>query len=320
MMQAAGKYKKTRAGYFLLQLFVVFVLVWAVDFIIGNVLRYLYFRQQSGIEYGTVYSIENTKADVLIFGSSKGSRQYYPEVFEKRLGMEYYNVSREGYFILYHEAVLNCILKRHRPKVIVLDISSDEFMQQDNNYAKLSVLLPFYKNHPEIHSILSMKGKHEKLKLLSQIYPFNSMLFKIFAGNAAFNKGRRQVSKGYLPYDNVWNKTYKPAKEKISYSIDSNYVNSYRSFIQQCLAEKIMLIIATTPYLHKQHISSSPSVLLAKKIAESFHVPFIDYSKEPALVKRPALFADPIHLNNAGAKLMSEMLLDSMYKYGFYTK
>lgn len=305
--------KQNRYGYFIIQFTTVLLLIWLIDFAAGKTLRHFYFKQKSGWDYNTLYSIEKTKEDVLIFGSSKGARQYYPDVFENRLGMSYYNVSREGYFMLYYEAVLRAVLKRYTPKLIVLDIRANEFLAAKQNYDKLAVLLPYYKNHPEMRPIIELRGKNEKVKQLSNIYPFNSMLFKIAAGNAGLNSSKESV-KGYIPYDKVFDKPIKPAKEYIDYTIDSNFVQSYKSFINTCKERKIQLVIVTTPYLNMLD-RTSPTVTLAKEIAKQEAVMFLDYSREPALINRRELFADPIHLNNAGAKVMSNMIIDSMMKY-----
>ncbi|MFT3680256.1 MAG: SGNH/GDSL hydrolase family protein [Ferruginibacter sp.] len=313
LKKITGKANRNAYGHFFIQLASVLLIIWIVDFTAGALLRHFYFKQKTGWDYNTLYSIEKADADVLIFGSSKGVRQYHPEVFEKRLNMSYYNTSREGFFMLYYEAVLRCVLKRHTPKLVVLDIRTNEFLDSKQNYDKLSVLLPFYRDHPEIRPILDLRGKYERLKLISSIYPFNSLLFKIAANNG-FKKEEREVIKGYERYDEIWKKPIKPAKNYETYTLDSNFVRSYENFIDACKEKNINLVIVTTPYLNMLD-RVSPTVTLAKEIAQKKQVMFIDYSHEPSLVNRRELFFDPIHLNNEGAKIMSNMIIDSLEKH-----
>lgn len=310
--------RSKNVSLFLKNLLAVILLTAALDFIIGQTLRHFYFTQRTGLDYETMYAMETTKADVLIFGSSKGSRQYPPGIFEKRLGLSCYNVSREGYFMLYHEALLKSILKRHIPKVIVLDVRDNEFQSFKDNYEELSVLLPFYKTHPEIRRIVNMRSKYEKLKLISSIYPFNSMMFKILAGNTDINKDSRTIIKGYQRIDNVWNKPLKPAPAPV-YNVDSNNIRSYKNFIAECIDKNIRLIIVTTPYLNKQHLHSA-DVELAGQVAADYNIPFLDYSHEQSLVSQPQLFADPVHLNNTGAGILSNMVIDSLIKNILFQK
>lgn len=304
--------KKNAYSYFLLQCFIMLLIVWTIDFTTGNVLRIFYFKQYVGPDYRTTYSMENTTADILIFGSSRGARQYHPEVFENRLGMSYYNTSREGFFMFYHDAILKSALKRYTPKVIILDFRFGEFRKNKENYERLSSLLPYYKTHTEIQTILNQKSKHEKLKLLSEIYPFNSLLFKIATGNASFYKEKRSIIKGYIYYDEIWDKPIEKSKENKPYEMDSNIVKSYKSFITDCINRKIKLVVVVTPYFSITNTKADHSIMLAKEIAAKYHIKFIDYSQDTTLLNKPTLFADPIHLNDNGARVLSNMIADSI--------
>lgn len=302
--------KKNRYSYFLLQFFMLLLIVWLIDFSAGSILRHFYFTQRSGADYRTTYSIEKTTADILIFGSSRGARQYHPDVLESRLGMTYYNASREGYFMFYHDAVLKSVLKRYTPKAVILDFRFAEFRKNKENYERLSCLLPYYKMHPEIRPLLDQRGKYEKLKLLSGIYPFNSLMFKIAVSNASFYKENRIITKGYIFNDDVWDKPRQKVKDIKGYEIDSNIVKSYESFITNCIDRKIKLLVVVTPYFSITNTAGDASIALAKEIAAKHHIQFCDYSQDTFLLNKPELFADPIHLNDNGARFLSNMLVD----------
>ncbi|HXS59927.1 MAG TPA: hypothetical protein VN703_03845, partial [Candidatus Sulfopaludibacter sp.] len=122
--------------------------------IIGNLLRTFYFKQQSGLQCRTTYSIEKTTANVLIFGSSAANHDYQTNTFTKRLDTSFYNTGRDGISIFYEYAVLKAILKRYTPKIIILDFDQEEFIKNEASYDRLSALLPYYINHPEIRSII----------------------------------------------------------------------------------------------------------------------------------------------------------------------
>jgi hypothetical protein len=216
--------------------------------------------------------------------------------------------------MFYHDAVLRSILKRHSPKIAILDFRRGEFRKNKNNYDRLSCLLPYYKTHPEIKPVIELRGKYEKMKLLSAIYPYNSMMFAIAGGNSDYKKKKDNNIKGYLPYDRIWEKPLQATTTINKYDIDSNVVRSYESFITNCLKSKVKLLVVVTPY-YSMINSADSSIRLAKEIASKYNIQFIDYSQEPLLLNRPELFADLIHLNNNGAKVMSNMLVDSLNKY-----
>lgn len=297
--------------YFLLKLVVLFAFVFVFDFLIGNTLSYFYFRQKRGEQYLITYSIEKTKADFLIFGSSRANHHYRPNIFEKRLDLSCYNAGLDGCFILYNYAVLKAILRRYSPKIIILDFRRREFAKSQDNYDRLSFLLPYYRSHPEIRSIIELKSPYEKFKLLSSIYPYNSSMLIIAGANAMITKKRREDISGYVPLKGIWNSSIQIDENSVNYELDSTLVKTYESFIQDCIYSKAKLYIICSPYFIKFNHTDF-SVTVAKKIAKKYNVKFLDYSKDSIFINNSKLFFDPNHLNDEGAILFSNMLIDSI--------
>lgn len=307
------KYKAGVLKKILINFSILLLIVGLFDILAGSVLRKLYFRQQKGEDFRTTNSIEKTNEDILIFGSSRGARQYHPDVFEKRLGMSYYNASRQGNFMLYHGAVLQSILKRYTPKLVILDFRHGEFKKSADNYDRLSCLLPYYKAHPEMRQIIEQRSRYEKVKFLSSIYPFNSLTFKIAVRNMPFYKEEAPERKGYIFYDKVYGKPMKKSNDPAQYSLDTNIIRCYESFLQSCVSRNIRLLVVVTPYFSIKN-KNDTSIKLAAEIAKKHNVKFIDYSQDSFFLNRPELIADPIHLNNNGAVILSNMLVDSLNK------
>ena len=290
-----------------------FVIITAalLDRLAGGLLKTFYFKQQSGLEYRTTYSLERTTADLLIFGSSTANHNYNPSIFQNRLNMSAYNVGRDGISVFYDLAILKCVLKRYRPKIIVLDFDEQEFRKDDQSYERLSSLLPYYMNHPEIRSIVDLRSPYERYKLLSHIYPYNSLLFTIYAGNAEFNKKRRGDINGYVPINNVWGDPMKADTSFLHDQIDRNKISAYESFIRDCVEANVQLYIVCPPLFVKPDYINS-SVVLGKAIAEKYNVQFFDCSKDPYILNNPRLFADISHLNNEGATVFSQRTVDQI--------
>ncbi len=298
-----------RKGLFLL------VIVFILDFSVGNLLKYFYFKQESGLQYRTSYAMEKTTADVLIFGSSRANHHYYPEVFEDRLHLNYYNAGRDGNYIFYHTAVLKSVLKRYQPKVIFLDFMIGEFNSSQDGYERLSSLMPYYSSHPEVRPIAQLKGKYEPLKLLSVIYPYNSSLFTIAIGNTESNKTRMWDNKGYIPLTKTWNRPVQADTTAATYIIDSTKMVYYEMFIKDCVTAKVPLYVVASPYFISSN-HTDYSIQLGRQIAAKYQVPFLDYSRDSSFISSPKLFSDATHLNDEGAKLFSNKLLDDVAKNG----
>ena len=298
--------------FFIIKLSLFFLLVFILDFSIGNTLRYFYFKQESGLQYQATYAIEKTKEDLLIFGSSRARNHYIPTIFEERLGLSSYNVGQYGSPILYHLAVLKSVLKRYRPKIIILDLNLQEFKKLHDSYDVLSSLLPYYKTHPEIRSIILMRGEYEKIKLLSNIYPFNSALLTIAVGNTEMNKRRHDDIKGFIALRDRWKFAVKDYDFPQKYELDSNKIVAYKTFIKDCKKEKIKLIVVCSPYLSKNRFKDS-SIEIGKALAKKEYIIFLDYSNYIPLIN-PNLYYDIPHLNEDGAKKFSVIIASEILK------
>lgn len=307
------KTKKNPLLFFLLKLVLFLLIIFVLDYSIGKTLRYFYFKQESGLQYRTTYSIEKTTANLLVFGSSRANHHYDPAIFEKQFHLSYYNTGRDGTSILYHTAVLNAVFKRYVPKIVILDFMDKEFQKNKDSYDRLAALLPYYKTHPEMRSIIELKSKFEKLKLISSIYPYNSSMFTIAIGNTELNKKRNNDIQGYVPLTKTWSGPIHPVNNPAIYEIDSTKIRAYKTFIQKCAREKVKLYIACSPYFTKSSYVDY-SLRIAKEIAKENNVDFFDYSGDARFINNTKLFADNEHLNEQGARLFSNRVADDMSK------
>ncbi|MCZ2458010.1 MAG: hypothetical protein LC128_00150 [Chitinophagales bacterium] len=307
--------KKESKTHIFIKLFSFLAILFLLDLAIGNVLRYYYFRQTSGLYYRTTYALDSTNADMLIFGASTANHHYVPVRFEDRLQLSCYNTGRDGNSIFYSFAVLQSILKRHKPRMVILDIYDREFKKDEKNYDRLSSLLPYYDKHPEIRPIVQLKGPYEKLKMFSKIYPFNSMLFTIWAGNSEFNKGRENIpdESGYVPLTSNWKGTLIIDSSSAKYETDTTMISVFRSFIKECVSKNIALYIFVSPKFvrfEKRDITLD----VVEKIADEFKIPFYNFANDPFFLGQKDLYYDNSHLNAKGAEIFTDMVIDKIEK------
>jgi len=311
-MQENNNNKKS-TGHRLLQVVAFIALVLAADLVVGKTLKYFYRRQSSGWEYATRYSAEETKADILIFGASRAQQQYIPTYFEDTLHLTGYNVGRDGTSFFYHYAMLQAVLKRYTPKVIILDCEYAALKNAAASYDRLSVLLPLYDDHPEMRSTINLRSPFEKYKFTSAIYPYNSMMFKIAVANLSSNKEEKEDIKGYMPLHKSLNEPIKTFDYTHPYELDTTKINLLRSFIDQCKSRNIKLYLVCTPYYMKT-TGRDHSLTVTQELAAEKNVPFIDYSADSFYFNRPQLFDDTVHLNMTGAKIFCADLAGKLKK------
>jgi hypothetical protein len=287
------------------------IVIFLLDFTIGRTLRYLYFKEKSGLHFRTTNAMEITKADILVFGTSRANHHYVPEVFEDSLGMTFYNTGRDGTGIFYHNAVLKSVLLRYKPKIIILDFST--IRKENKDYDKLSSLLPYYKTHKEIRKIVELKSPLEKIKFISEIYPFNSEILTILIGNLEMNKNRKPDNNGYIPLYHVWNKKIDSTENKLKYPLDSNKSLAFQDFIKTAKTSGAMVFVIYSPIF--QDFNNDQEIDLSKNICENEKIPFWNYSKDTSFINNCQLFHDAIHLNYFGATKFSKLIASKIKHY-----
>lgn len=293
---------KTNTSLFqskLFRVFFLFLLIIILDFGLGNILHLFYFRQKTGVLSRVTFAMEKVKTPGLILGSSRASHHYVSDSLSKALGVKFYNAGKDGQSIFYYYAVLQSVLARYEPRIIVLDILNDELDNKQESYDRLAELLPYYKTHPVIGPILKLRGPYEKYKMLSATYPYNSLLLTIGIGNTNFNKDRFAEINGYIPLTGQVKESVKADKKGTVENIDVNKIDIYTKFLEACKKHNVKLIIAISPSWQNQQVTQS--TIIAKQLAQKYNVPFFDYSNNAAYLLKSASFYDSNHLNNSGA-------------------
>lgn len=288
-----------------------FLAVFLVDFAVGQVMHYFYFRQDSGSLYRTTYALDSTTAEVLVLGSSRASRHYNPDVMQVAMNRTVYNAGQKGNHIFYHYGILKGALKRYKPQVIVLDVLYDEFKPVQDSYDRLSVFLPYHDTHPELEELINLRSPFEPVKLVSKVYPYNSLILPVLNGNLGFDKIREPEIKGYLPIDAVMVDSVKKKSERIEYELDSLKLQTFGKIISTCKNEGIRLFVVFSP-AYLENIGNNYSVSIARKIASEQGVPFLDFSGAEPFTSDKKLFSDNVHLNARGADIFSRQVADSI--------
>lgn len=302
---------KNGLPYFFIKAALLLMLFFIADFSLGKLFHNLYAKQKSGWEYRTKYAVEDTKADLLLFGSSRAQQQYNPLYFEDKLKMSCYNVGRDGESLLYQYTVFTAVLNRYTPKLILLECENGMFSYNTDSYDRLSCFLPFYKDHPEVRPIIQLRSTNERIKLLSEMYPYNSRIINIVSG--LIGKDKEEDIKGYLPLYGSLSEPARTVNFSKLYKLDSNKLKFYNSIIEQCKKKNIELVMVCSPYFSKGY-GNDTSLTVAKQIAQQNKLRFIDLSKGHPLLAAANLFDDTAHVNNTGSKILSNIIADSMVR------
>ncbi|WP_276088385.1 hypothetical protein [Pedobacter sp. JY14-1] len=307
---------------FFIRRFILFILLVIItDQLIGFTLQKVYFSQRKGQFAQVTYAVDSTRQDILVFGSSRAVRHYVPGILSDSLKMSCYNTGRDGQQIPYYTAVLEATLKRYTPKMILLDVNSWELARGEGKYEKLSVLLPYCRNHPELRSYVEQGGKWEKLKLWSRTYPYNSSLF-ILAYNSLFAYKLPAEDNGYSPLTGEMTEAmfadHKRTMEKSKESendndpnIDEKALDYFRHFLSLTKQHHIKTYVIISPKILKEPINYRVRKLM--EVAGEFgDVRFINFSENPAFNFQYRKFADVFHLNKEGSEEFTRVLVSKL--------
>jgi len=292
-----------------INIIIVVVIVFVLDYAIGSALRYFYFKETSGVHYRTTYAMESADAEVLVFGSSRANHHYVPEIFEDSLKKTFYNTGRDGIEMFYHTALLKSILKRYKPQIIILDYAGT-FDKSDAAYDRLTALLPYYKTHEEVRDIAELKSPFEKFKLMSQIYPFNSEVLAIAMGNLESNKKRKSDNKGYVALNKEWQNEIDSVGNIKKYETDPVKIAVFKEFLSLAKNSGAEVFVIYSPVFKKTNMNQE--IDICKEICDAENIPFWDYSRDSTFLSNKKLFQDVEHLNNAGAVLFSDFIVKRM--------
>lgn len=290
-------------------LFIGLILVGVIDFLAGKYLSKLYSKQQCGVLYNTNYAFDSTLADVLVFGSSRANHHYNCQIIEDSTGLSAYNTGRDGNFIFYQTALFKSIVNRYSPKLVILDFYGD-FKNNQADYDAISSLLPYYRAHPEIKDIVLKKSPFERIKLSSGIYPYNSLITTMINGRMCFDSyGHNDIKQnGFVPLYGSLETPIDSMNTSQYYDIDSVKLEVFTQFFELAKQHEIPVIVAYSPvyYLYDNDFTLD----IVKEVCNKYNVSFVDFSRDDTFLKRGNLFKDKVHLNEEGAVIYTNLILE----------
>ncbi len=290
-----------------------FVTLLLVDLIFGFAARQVYFSQKTGKQARITHTIANASSEIFIFGSSHANRHYIPKIFEEELELTTHNAGVQGQGIIFHNALQKIVLKRIKPKLIILNIDYNWLYEREDAYERLSDFNPYYWQHREIiKPVISIKSKFSDVKLLLKAYQNNSTIVHairyFFSPQKDYN--------GYLPLSGSMENpkkiiTHLHQQEQL---LDKNFINAFSSFIQSAKRNDIDLLLVLSPLANNENITNTNSMKKMKEIATEEKIPLINLNGSSHFKKKYYLFNDASHLNDKGATLFSKIITDYIKK------
>lgn len=278
------------------------------DYIIGDIGYYLFSRSKQGATYKIRYLSDLSKDSVVIFGSSRAVHHYKPSIIEDSINMTCYNAANDGCGIIYNYGIFTVITSRYIPKFIIYDICPKYDLFEGDNEVYLTNLKLYY-GKGEIQKIFEKINYKENLKMLSQMYKYNSQLISMFSDYKT-PKNDTPINKGYAPKYNIMNYEPKPNPDFTKLQpLDSIKIFYLEKLITECKRLNIKLCFTVSPCYKYTNDSILNSV---KKLSNKYGILFIDHFDNTYISTDAKYWADGVHLNDQGATAWTSMFIHEL--------
>lgn len=293
---------------FILHLLLFFVIVAVVDVGIGAIGSYLQSHAKGGRTQQFDNLVMKDKHDVLVLGSSCAHSHYDTPFLSDTLGLDVYNGGNDGNGVILAYGILEMILERYQPKVVVFDVEPAfdivEYDQDFNHTRYISHLKPYYRKRAASEIIKDISTE-EWRKVQSGMIRYNTEIVEILVDNV-LDRGVEKC--GYLPLNGKMEKE-PDAKASKPPVLDTFKLKYIEKLINLCQSHGLTLILVGSP---KYGVKDSFELQPVKDIANKRGVRFLDYYAEPIFMEHKDWFKEPMHLNNEGARQFSRLLANDL--------
>lgn len=287
---------------FFVRLLIFLAIVVCIDVVYGYAMRSYRRNVKAGITRLDNIAVYETRADVLIFGSSRARHHYDTRIVADSLGMSVFNCGFNGMGIEFLNPRLKQILSRYTPKVIIYDITpAYDLMQPDDeeisNKRTIIHLKPFFHDTIARNAIRELDFK-EWIKLHSAAYRYHDEIYMYIADQ---NNNEKFIN-GYAPLEGTLKIDFKPHDKMTP---DTVKLRILEQFVSLCRQKNIDLYFTISPYFNND---MGDQAVQLRKIAEKYGIPVIDHFNDKAFLNDSSLYWDVPHLNSKGATLLTKQI------------
>lgn len=273
-------------------------------------------RNQENMWLKTPFTVEKVDADVVVIGSSKASHHYVTPMLEESLGMTAYNCGQDGCFFLYQNCIVNMVLDRYQPKVMIWDIQPGSFTSKGlKEYQNVRYLSPYYVNNEWVKSFVDSESDKMVYRMMSRMFGYNSKLLNYVVPLVTHSSS---ILKGYIPLPA---KGYKypekiVGKELADLCINESYLKLLDETLSRCKERGVQLVLCISPeFAEKRAIVAEIESAIGHVVAEN-GARFVNCSADEFFMQDSTLFKDTSHLNDKGARFYTQLIIKEIKNNG----
>ena len=251
------------------------------------------------------YVVKQCKDDALFIGSSVVINSLMPSVIEDSLGITCYNAGANSQTMPYFHTILNCVLQRYTPKMIILGLRPEELSGDD--VGRYHLLVPYYHTgYNEIDSVLESKNEHEKYLLKSNLYRYNTIWFRILLYHfLRGDESKKMKNKGFSGHEKPLFPPYMTNSEG-DQNISEKKVSIFEDMIRICKDHDITLVVYSPP-MYTRYKEKTGTVKEIERLCKENSVQYYYDTQDSFFLGHQEWFYDNIHLNKYGSLKYSKM-------------
>lgn len=293
---------------FLLKIVLLFCIVAIFDIAFGRAMSYIVNHIEVGGQGRDNYICNESKDDIMIFGSSRAVHHYNAQMIEDSLNLSCYNCGDDGNGIILSYARLMMIEERKTPSIIIVDITPGfDYLYEDDNHKYLGWLKARYERKG-VKDIFETIDPYEKYKMVSQMYRYNSKFLQnifVYLTSMSSDTG----IKGFRPIAADTESFKTRTQFNKGYKIDSLKISYINKLIDLSKASHLFFVVSPIWYGMDDDLLAPVS-----SICQNRNVSFLDFSNSSKYVHNNFYFSDGAHLNAIGADEFSRDLIKELRK------
>ncbi len=287
-------------------LLAVLILI-CIDLVFGWTMDTLRRKSRSGHSALMENICQREEYDIIVMGSSRACHHYDVDLMEQVLRRSIINAGMEGHGIITMYGILEMIVKRYTPSLIIYDVTPEfDYLQYyaDGDLTRYITPLKPYFHQSEIQAIISDISPIDHYLLYSSLYRYNSSGPTIIK-DYYVHTSPVISSKGFIPLIEAMD-TVQELPKVIDYKLHEKKSLYFNKFIELCKKYNITIILISSPKLGAR---DSSIFEWCQKIAVGYGIGFYNYYTDESFAVDATLFHDPTHLNQEGAHLYTAMIL-----------
>lgn len=296
---------------FFITIFIIVSIFISIDVIVGRIAPSLLFHIGNVGQLGkTNYALYEVDTPILIVGSSRAAHHYDSKIIADSCNMTTYNIGRDGCFFTHNCCLINTILDRYTPELIIWEFGSDYLYDNED---PITSMYPYYKESDYITKTLNAKvNLSEQIKLQSSLYRYNSLFIRIAIRLLSRNNSEDKA----LGYEPLAPKELLTPLALMDFSQDKLLFNEAKVLQLSNSLEKakklgVKIILVTSPLYGTSYNSDATEKILS--ICKAHDANYIDNSS--LYIEYPEYFNDNTHMNSIGAQQYTNEMIPIIKQY-----